>query len=473
MPQTWDEQGNLIPAPQGGQSWDEQGNPIQAAPKAAPMKPSSMRAYPKPFTVDWLKRKGLDAETSFESALPAAGATIGGVAGGMSAGPPGAVGGAGFGGMGGEAARQILRRAMGWGGPATSGEAAQDITKAGVTQAAIQVPTEVAPMLKGPLSRMAEGQYSRALAPTTNYMKATARDVVPGLIDRGEVGSLESLNKRAGERVGELMPELEKEYKALQASSPKLPVRGAGGRMQASTVGQIPQAGTQVLKDLDALKSKYMVKDAAGNLQVANQQAVSAIDGVQATVKKFGKNISPESLRQLKQIFDEPVAKAGGYAGADLATHYTLNAQEAAANSIRKILRSASPNISELNKEVSFWLDVQLVTGKTLERQTGQSGGLVKVLAPLAGGAAADIGFHFGGTAGGIEAGAATAGVVIATKMIRSPLWRTTSAVFKDRVARALASGSIGELSSLATRVGIAAQEAGPEMERRQQTPAN
>lgn len=471
MPDKWEQYAQ----PASTDQWEQYATPatLDAQSKAG-LKKSSISAYPKFGTMDWFKRKAMDAETAFEGSLPTAGATAGAMIGGMGGGPPGAVGGAGMGGMGGEAARQLLKRLMGFGGPSTSGEAARDITKQGLIQGAVQVPAEVLPMAKGPLSRMAESQYERALAPTTNYMKATTRDIVPGLIDRGEMGSLESLNKRSGERVAELMPELDKEYQALQSSSPKLPVRGAGGKMQATSVGQIGNAGTQILKDLDTLKGKYMVPDATGKLQVANQQAVNAIEGVQGVVKKFGKNISPDSLRRLKAIFDEPVAKAGGYAGADLATKYTLNANEEAANSIRKILRSNSPNISALNKEVSFWLDVQLVTGKTIERQTGQSGGLITAIGkPLLVGGAAEAGSHFGGTAGGIEAGVGASLLVTATKMIRSPLWRTTSAVFKDRVADALASGSVGQLSALATRLGIASPEIDQEIERRQQTPAN
>ena len=226
--------------------------------------------------------------------------------------------------------------------------------------------------------------------------------------------------------------------------------------MQAATAGQLPGAGKQVIKDLESLKAEYMVPDAAGVLHPANPQAISAIEGVQEIVRQYGPNISPTSLRQLRQIFDEPVAHAGGYAGADLATHYTLNAQEAAANSIRKILHSASPDIGGLNKEISFWLDVRKVTSETALRQTGQAGGLVKTFAPLAVGAAGTAGLHYGGAAGGIEAGAVMTLVAVATKMIRSPAWRTTSAVFKDRVASALASGSVGDLAALATRVGIA-----------------
>ncbi len=72
-------------------------------------------------------------------ALPAAGMTVGGVAG-AAGGPLGAVGGAALGGGAGEAARQLVSRATGIGeAPKTSGEAAKGIAG----QAAVGAGTEV------------------------------------------------------------------------------------------------------------------------------------------------------------------------------------------------------------------------------------------------------------------------------------------------------------------------------------------
>ena len=454
----WDSTPKQATAPEV--QWDT------APPKQATV---MMRPAPPRFSKEWWRQKMLDAGFGVASAMPAAGATAGGVIGGAGGtvggfgvgGVPGAVGGAAIGGMGGEAAKQLLMRAMGYPTASTSDEAAKDITVQGLEQGAVQAGTEGLSRLAAPLGRAAVSQYERALAPTTRYNKAITQDIVPGLIKRGEFGSLEGLQKKASSRAAELVPELSSEYQGLEATSPKLPVRGQGGRMMKSGAGQIPGSGKQVVQDLEGLKSQYMVKDAAGNLHPGNPQAISAIEGVQDIVKQYGPNISPTSLRQLKQIFDEPVAHAGGYANADLATHYTLNAQEAAANSIRKILHSASPDIAGLDKEISFWLDVQRVTSQTLERKTGQAGGLVKVLSPLAATGAGAVGLHYGGASAGIEAGAAAALTVMATQIIRSPAWRTLSAVFKDRLAGALSRGSVGDVSALAMRAGIAIPQSG------------
>ena len=452
-------------APAGGDDWFAQVDAKTAKSQtAAPKSQVFMSAQPNPLTKEWWKKQFVRGAYGAAESMPAAGATTGAmIAGtaGLGTGPldiAATAAGAGVGGMGGESLRQIIRAAIGFPVAKTSGEAASSITKEGLTQAAVQVPSELLPMAAGPLKKAAATQYERALAPTGRYTKAIAKDIVPGLIERGEVGSIKGLEKRATAKAAALTPELKSEYGALEAASPKLPVRGAGGRMQAATAGQLPGAGKQVIKDLESLKAEYMVPDAAGVMHPANPQAINAIEGVQEIVRQYGPNISPTSLRQLRQIFDEPVAHAGGYAGADLATHYTLNAQEAAANSIRKILHSASPDIGGLNKEISFWLDVRKVTSETALRQTGQAGGLVKTFAPLAAATAGGVGLHYGGAAGGVEAATLMTLVALATKMIRSPAWRTTSAIVKDRVANALASGSIGDLAALATRFGIAVQ---------------
>lgn len=395
-------------------------------------KTSGISAQPKPFSKEWFKQGAWRAGASTADVAPAAGATAGGMIG-STGGPLSAVGGAGMGGMGGAALQQIIRRLLGYPDvPQTSGDAAKDITKQGVTQAAIQGATELLPMAAGPLQRTAETQYEKALAPTTKANKAITQKITPELIRRGEHGSLDELMQTAKGKIAELNPQLDTAYGATPASK---------------TVG----SGPKIVQDLENLKGKYIV-----NGQVAQPQAVKAIEGIQDIVRQQGADINPDSLRKLKSIFDDPVAQRGGYAGADLTSAYALKAQKAAANSIRKIMGKASPDVAELNKEITFWLNVQKVTRESGLRQTGQQGGLLKVLSPLGMGAAASTtGLQFGATRG-IEAGIATALTTAAAQVMRSPMWRTASAVYKDSFARALARGSVGETAALLARVAEA-----------------
>ena len=402
----------------------------------------TMKAAPAPFTMPWLKSKAYTIADAATEGLPAAGATAGaliggGVGTGTAPGPgtaAGAVGGAGIGGMAGEAARQLIRRALGFEAPATSQEAAGEIAKQGAIQGGVQTGAELLPMAAPALEKAAIGQYTRALSPTQAANKVTAQKIVPEMIDRGITGTLPSIENQAERGISAVKPDLDAAYAAMPASATK-------------------GSGTQVLADLDKLKGRFMVGG-----KVARPEAINAIEGVQDIIRQYGADIDPQSLRQLKEIFDDPVASRGGFAGADLTTKYQLRAERAAGNSIRNILHQASPDVANLDKEISFWLDVRKVVQSSSLRKTGQAGGLFKVLSPLGEVASgAIVGAAHGPTMGLETAGALMLGDM-AIRAVRSPLWRTTSAVVKDGLADALARGDVGRVASLVTRAGLAAQ---------------
>lgn len=459
-----------IPPPPPGYALDS------VKPFSATNKPdASVSAAPKPFTLPWLKSKFYTAADATADSLPAAGATIGGTigaTGGTLAEPGGgsllgAVGGAGIGGMAGSAGKHLIRGILGFDKPGdtSTNDISTDIAKEGATQGGIEALTgglaRIAPWLKG----TAVGQYERALAPTTKINKAIAQDIAPKLVQRGVHGSLDSIADQAGEQAANLRPQLNEAYDNLATHRAGLPqelspvVNGApASPTSAETAAKppvLPGSGTKIVNDLEKLKGKYVVDG-----QPANPTAVDAISGVQDIVKQYGNDISPNSLRKLKQIFDDPVAAKGGYAGADLTTQYSVKAQKAAANSIRDIVHQASPDIASLDKEISFWLNVQKVAGASALRRTGQEGGLLKSLAPLAsaaagGGALAQL--AGGGTAHTLEGATGAFLAAHAAAAMRSPAWRTASAVLKDRFADALASGNVGKVLALSARFGVAA----------------
>lgn len=409
-----------------------------ANPNASFAGAKSLSAQPAVFSKQWLKEKAKNLGLDFADALPGTGATLGAVAGGASGvatggttSIPGAVGGAVFGGAGGEAGKQLIYRGLGWPSPETSQEAAERIGTAGLIQGGIQAATEGLGKFAPPLQKAAASQYERALSPTTKINKAITQDIVPELIQRGEFGSLQGLEKKAGQKISALSPTLNQAYQ-------QAPV-------------MLPGAGTKVIQYLENLKQSYMP---GGN--VAQPQAVNAIEGVQNIVKQYGPDVDPTTLRRLRQIFEDPVAQRGGYAGTDLSTNYTLSAQQQAADSIRGILNK-NPDIGALDKEISFWLDVQRVTSQSGLRRTGQEGGLMKVLGPL--GAAVTGSGTGAATHSPVAAMGAAGSILLASygvQAVRSPLWRTMSAVAKDRFAQALASGDVGEVTALLTRLGVA-----------------
>src|SRR6266550_5233571 len=150
----------------------------------------------------------------------------------------------------------------------------------------------VLPWLAKGLKNSAIQQYERALAPTTKINKAMTQELPRELIQRGERGSLENLENRASQKISQLSPELNTAYQ--QAG--QLPT--SIGTLPAKVVG----AGNQVISDLENLKQSYRPEGIT-----AQPQAVSAIEGIQDIVKQYGPDVSPDSLRRLRQIFEDPV----------------------------------------------------------------------------------------------------------------------------------------------------------------------
>lgn len=447
-----------LPDQTKAQLWEAKGKLGPGQPRTPPTAAQpSMRAQPTPFSPEWLKGKFYQyvADPTLQ-ALPQLGGTVGGFAGGAAGAPggplgigAGAVAGAGIGGMAGEAGKQLLSRALGFEAPQTSEEAARRIGTQGTIQSLLEVPSAALPGTGSMLERQAVSQYERAIRPTKEINKAIGREITPELIQRGERGSLSQLQLRAEDELARLNPELNQSYQALTAAKP-----------------QIRGAGTQVLADLEKMKQSYM----PGGI-VAKPVAVNAIQGVQDVIRQYGPDISPDNLRRLRQIFERVPGQRGAFAGIDLPANYTLEAEEQASNSIRGILNK-EPDIGALNREMSFWLDVRRVLSETRLRQVGQTGGLSNALRNLASSGAGAVTAGLGLTGGAsvphsLEAGmAATVGtqaMALMGQAMRSPYWRTTSAVVKDRIAEALGRGDVRLLASVLSRVGLASLQGAPQ----------
>lgn len=172
-----------------------------------------------------------------------------------------------------------------------------------------------------------------------------------------------------------------------------------------------------------------------------NQGAVAQLERVQRTVRAHGDYMSFRDLRTFRQQLDRDVAEGGGYVGKTLKEATALRAKERLANEIRAALAAKAPELTPFNREFNFWKNVERTAAETALRQTGQQGGLLRVLGPLAVGGDVGIGAERGLGAAG-AGGAAMGAVYGAARGMRSPLWRTASAVAKARVARLLAKGA-------------------------------
>lgn len=137
-------------------------------------------AGPATFSPGWFKEKMYSAVDKGSNMLPAAGGFAGGLIGAGAGAPsgPGAiatgVGGAALGGAGGESARQLIRRAMGWDAPETSLDAAKDIGAEGAKQGAYELGGQVVGRMgKAMAPKMAEV----AMAPGKRLLKSVPEGV--------------------------------------------------------------------------------------------------------------------------------------------------------------------------------------------------------------------------------------------------------------------------------------------------------
>lgn len=402
--------------------------PVQGAPPSTP-------ATPATFSPEWWQTQRRSAGQAAIESLPALGATAGGILGAPGGGV-GAIPGAALGGAFGEAARIEARKLLGQDAPDKAVDQLTDVFKQGALQGVIQAMTEglgkVAPMLHD----AAVAQYTKALAPAGAENKMIAQQVAPQLLQENVTGSLPSIAKQMEQRMATTAPQLNAAYDVLQTQQPT-----------------ISDAGTELLGALQDVKSRYIIGG-----QIARPEAVGAINSVQDIVQQYGPDISPKNLRALKANFADPVAQAGGYTtAADLTSRFQLQAEKTAANEIRSILHSASPDVARLDAAYSFARDARDLAQAGALRQTGQEGGIGKALTPLVAGAAGALGGYAAhGVTAGAEVGGGTALVTMVGYAMRQPAWRTMSAVTKDAVASALARGDVQAVTGLLLRSGVA-----------------
>lgn len=179
-----------------------------------------------------------------------------------------------------------------------------------------------------------------------------------------------------------------------------------------------------------------------------HEAAMNYIGQLQDVLRAHGDHISYRDLNGLRRMYDEAVAARGGYSGRDLLSTMHASAEKQAANIFREELAKDHPDIAALNKEFSFWATVRNIGEHASLRKVGQQGGLGRTVTdPLL----AVAGFGVGGPVG--------AGISVAlNEAIRSPLWRSWSAVQKAHLADALASGNARQAMATLGRFAAAAR---------------
>lgn len=280
----------------------------------------------------------------------------------------------------------------------------------------------------------AEKGYAQALNPTTKANKAITAKIVPELIDRGETPlTLKGLQSQAQAHIAAVGSSIGDAWDNLPPGT-KTDFEPVYNKLQEAidkTHSVADFSGKMIPKGPEAAR-------AIGNIESLQQTLLDVSETDPATGKV---QIPVDKVHSLKQYFDDIAARAGRYSGKDLADQSAAEAHGLAADAIREELANDHPDIAALNKEYSFWKNVNRVTSDTIERRQGQAKPLGRKLASAAGTAG---GFGAGGFHGAALGRLAMDSLEAATTSMG---WRTVSASLKAKLADAVASGNQSAIS--------------------------
>lgn len=295
------------------------------------------------------------------------------------------------------------------------------------------------------LRNSAVEQYRQVLNPTTRQNKNITDRIVPELLDRGVIASSpDRLVKRAqsnlqaaGQRISDIWENLPEETK-IEAQ----PLLSKLEEYRQNFQNRIPiseQEAAKLGSKKDSDVAVEVVKNDDGTQSFVKvvpilPDAINAINSLQEMVINHGSEIPAPALRKMRQVLDDVVARHGGYAGTDLADGSKVDAMRELAGVAREELGKIHPDMRDANAEYNFWKNVERVSEATRLRRIGQQGGL-KNLAYQ--GAGAIVGEGIGGPLGALAGKEIGKGLA---KAERSTLLNTTSAVLKNKLARAISS---------------------------------
>jgi hypothetical protein len=271
------------------------------------------------------------------------------------------------------------------------------------------------------------------LHPTTRKTKFLSdTKVAPGLVEKGETAfTLKGLQNKAVKRVEALGKSIGDYWDAMPDNA-TAPANDIIRKLRSETLGEhaIRSAkGKMIPKDAEAAKAIRATEDL---LKTLDQLSTVDANGV--------KQIPVKKLREMRQYWDARAARAGRYSGTDLAAASEAEIKGRVADAIREEFAKADPSLNAINKEFSFWKDVEKVADETLLRKVGQRPSLLKSMsedaATIAGGAS---GGWFGAIGGKYA-------MRLWNEVSNSTAWNTISAAGKSKLADAIASGKKGKV---------------------------
>jgi hypothetical protein len=285
------------------------------------------------------------------------------------------------------------------------------------------------------LEESAEKGVMQALGPTKERYKAIAERLTPAILQRGLRGSRESLQAKAAatlETVGDQLDAALTQH---------------GGQVISTT---------PVTAALETAKDAFRTVTAAGKVVEFEPRSIKQLSGLQQIIADLGPDATVDQLVAVRRAWDKVVSQAGGFAqrgsgaiGVPLKDQSEAWAKREATGAIRKVLDAEVPDLSAINKEWSFWKNLDDVLTQTLQRSQPQGPGLIRQTAEAAGTVVGGIAGSGGGP-GGTVGGAFALGKLAkwATQAFNSPRWKLASAQTKDALADAIASNNTQKIAN-------------------------
>jgi hypothetical protein len=301
-----------------------------------------------------------------------------------------------------------------------------------------------APQFRGRASakllESAKQNFYDALNPTTKVNKAlTENKVAQGLVDRGVVStSLKDLRERAQAQMEHYGEKIDDAF-------------------DARTDQNLRVSPDPILQELEAQKQGAMIGKV---VPAASKAHVAKLAELQDEIRKVADanegNIPVADLRKLRQINDTVVAQSKRGFALPPDELGKIDAHRIAGNAQRGALAEAMPEAADLNREFSFWKNVDKVAGDTSTRRVGQRTPLTDRMFQ---GTGAAIGASIAGPKGAF-AGAELGGKL--SRLKNSMIWNSVSARTKARVAALIDSGDTAGALQLADRAALDASAQSP-----------
>lgn len=332
--------------------------------------------------------------------------------------------------------------------------------------------TPIVQRAAGAIRESAEQRIAQALGATKERFKAVAERLAPQMLDRGVPGRLGA--SRSG-----LLDQAKSQASAYGRAIDDALTNAADEPINTGLIVQAlddAKAAFQVPRRMtvqDAVQQGLTerARDVGNGMVevsvVVDARPIQQLEQLQATLSQLGPQATVGQVVAIRRVWDDVVARAGGFAqrsnagfGVPLAEQTEAWAKKEATTAIRRVLSEAQPDLAALNTEFAFWKNLQDVLTATHKRTQAQSGGLTRT---ILGGAGATAGAMTGDNTSDRMQNMVIGGLAGRQLMqvVQSPRWKFVSANVRNVLADALASGNANYVSAAIARATAAVNSGG------------